>query len=413
MPVQAFISAAAEQKHQQTDRFLKTVIVPWIAFILAILAFSGCTAWKQTAVLPHKSADAEIDSSMYRAKVERFYVILDASSSMDRVCGSYRKYDLAVNILDRMNQMLPEYNMQSGLRSFGHHPEFSKKDTLMVYELQPYSTAEFGRTLHEMKPVGGTSPLQDAFKAAEKDLSGLPGRTALILLSDGKDMDPSVLPAARQLAGTYGEGLCIHTVFLGDDHEGKDLLQAVADITDCGFLTTGSDLIDNRNLTRFVHAVFLDNPAVTETGVTDSDRDGVIDKWDECPKTPAGADVGVNGCWRVESVFFEFDKARIRPRAAFELDQVAEILEMNPRLRVKFQGHTCDIGTREYNLKLSHRRADAVRQYMIDKGISPKRLESEGMGFSKPLVPNISEKNRTMNRRTEIHPLDHPVDTAE
>lgn len=429
-------------------RLLPWQKIQWIVFILAVLIFSGCTAWKEGAVLPYESADSVMDSSLYRPKVERFYVILDASSSMDHVAGRYRKYDLAVNILDRMNQMLPEYEMQAGLRSFGHHPELSTKNTMVFYGMDPYRTVEFGRMLYEIKPAGGTSPLQDAFKAAGEDLIGLPGRTALILVSDGKDMDPSVVTAARELVDTYGKGLCIHPVFLGDDPEGRTLMQTIADMTGCGFLTTGSDLVDNRNLTRFVHGVFLEKPAVNGAGVIDSDQDGVIDQWDkcpdtpagavvdstgcqkrgefadtdrdgvydsqdECPDTPAGANVGINGCWRVENVLFEFDKARIRPRAAFELDQVAEILEMNPHLRVKFVGHTCDIGTREYNLKLSHRRADAVRQYMIDKGISPRRLESEGMGFSEPLVPNTSEKNRVMNRRTEIHPLDHPVDTGE
>lgn len=448
IPMQAFARATAKQRSRQTDRFSKTGMFQWIVFLLIILVFSGCTAWKQGAVLPYKSADPVMDSSLYQPKVERFYIILDASSSMDRVAGSYRKFDLAVNILDRMNQMLPEYGMQAGLRSFGHHPTLSTKDTMVFYGMEPYGTVDFGRALYEIKPAGGTSPLQDAFKAASEDLAGLPGRTALILVSDGKDMDPSVVMAARELVDTYGEGLCIHPVLMGDDHKGRTLMQTIADMTGCGFLTTGSDLVDNRNLTRFVHNVFLDKSAVTGTGVIDSDQDGVIDKrdkcpgtpagavvdstgcqkqpeltdtdrdgvydrLDECPETPAGADVGINGCWQVKSVHFEFDKARIRPKAAFELDQVAEILEMNPHLRVKFVGHTCDIGTREYNLKLSHRRADAVRQYMIDKGISAKRLESEGVGFSNPLVPNTSEKNRVMNRRTEIHPLDHPVDTGE
>lgn len=432
---------------------MKIKLSQWIFLISTLLFISGCAgtgtgSWNAGAPLPEMTADKVSEPGMYSAKVDTFHILLDASSSMDQVPGIYRKYDLAVNILDRMNQMLPEYNMAGGLRSFGHHPELTGDDTRPFYGIAPYNTAAFGQSLYKIKPAGGTSPLEKAFNSAAEDLGDNPGKIALIVVSDGKDMDPAVLPAARRLADRYGRSICFYPIFIGDDEMGRLLMEDIADLNSCGFVTPGRDLTGNNSLKEFVHKVFLDKSAVVTTvakatvpKVTDSDGDGVIDKWDHCPDTPAGsavdsngceakseladsdgdgiydikdkcpgtpegAKVGLNGCWNVGNIFFGFDEYRIRPKGEFELMKVKNILDKNPDLRIKLQGHTCDIGTRAYNLNLSKQRADAVKAFLIDHGISPGRLETEGVGFSMPLVPNTSAENRAMNRRTEIHPID-------
>lgn len=137
----------------------------------------------------------------------------------------------------------------------------------------------------------------------------------------------------------------------------------------------------------------------------DSDGDGVYDDVDQCPGTPRGAVVNDVGCWVVGYLLFDYDKSEIRPQYYSDLDQVVRVLEQNPGMRVEIQGHTDNIGSKNYNLPLSQRRAKAVEKYLIRHGISASRLESRGYWFSKPVVPNTSPENRQKNRRVEIHPI--------
>ena len=86
----------------------------------------------------------------------------------------------------------------------------------------------------------------------------------------------------------------------------------------------------------------------------DSDRDGVIDCRDKCPKTPAGVKVDERGCWVISTVvLFDFDKADLKPEAAAELDQAYDILK-DDDLKIEIQGHTCNMGPDAYNQKLQN-----------------------------------------------------------
>ena len=78
------------------------------------------------------------------------------------------------------------------------------------------------------------------------------------------------------------------------------------------------------------------------------------------------------------------------------------MLKDNPELRIRFIGHTDDVGTNSDNQKLSEGRANSVRQEMMNRGIDPTRIEAEGRGESEPIVPNTSDENRAKNRRVEF-----------
>lgn len=99
---------------------------------------------------------------------------------------------------------------------------------------------------------------------------------------------------------------------------------------------------------------------------------------------------------------FEFAKSEILPESKHLIKKVAEAMERNPKLIIKINGHTDDIGNDEFNMKLSRERAMAVVNELIRLGIDQGRLKSEGFGESRPLVPNDSEVNRSKNRRTEF-----------
>ena len=137
----------------------------------------------------------------------------------------------------------------------------------------------------------------------------------------------------------------------------------------------------------------------------DSDGDGVIDCEDKCPQEAGPA--SNNGCpdWSdmtIETIYFDFDKAELKPEFKAELDKLAEQLNASKEYEIVVGGHTCNIGGEGYNMKLSERRAQAVVKYLLMKGVNNAYVGSHNYGESKPAVPNDSMKHRKENRRTEF-----------
>jgi outer membrane protein OmpA-like peptidoglycan-associated protein len=107
----------------------------------------------------------------------------------------------------------------------------------------------------------------------------------------------------------------------------------------------------------------------------------------------------------LDGVKFDFDKADIRPADQAKLDQDVANLKEWGDVKVEVAGYTCSIGTDDYNLGLSQRRAESVRNYLIDKGIPADRLTARGYGESQPVADNATDEGRIENRRVELAPL--------
>ncbi|MEP7233762.1 MAG: OmpA family protein [Ignavibacteriota bacterium] len=105
---------------------------------------------------------------------------------------------------------------------------------------------------------------------------------------------------------------------------------------------------------------------------------------------------------RLNNLFFDFKKSTLKPESFAELDRLYELLEASPSMEVEIAGHTDDVGSEELNMKLSLDRARAVRDYLVAKNISRKRLTITGFGKSKPIASNDSEDGRQQNRRVEF-----------
>ena len=100
-------------------------------------------------------------------------------------------------------------------------------------------------------------------------------------------------------------------------------------------------------------------------------------------------------------ILFDFDKAVLKPEGRAVADQAVQWLKDDPDNNdtVVIEGHTCDIGTAQYNMGLGQRRADAVKNYLIQSGIAQGRIQSVSLGESSPAVPNDGPANRKLNRR--------------
>lgn len=105
---------------------------------------------------------------------------------------------------------------------------------------------------------------------------------------------------------------------------------------------------------------------------------------------------------RLNNLFFEFDKAVLKPASYAELNRLAKILKHTEASSIEIAGHTDDKGSSTYNLELSKERATSVVAYLIEAGVPAERLKAVGYGETKPLVQNSSEENRAINRRVEF-----------
>ena len=103
-----------------------------------------------------------------------------------------------------------------------------------------------------------------------------------------------------------------------------------------------------------------------------------------------------------EDVHFDFDRYSLRPEATRALDEAIKALQDNAQLRLEIEGHTCNIGTAEYNLALGERRATAVRDYLSSRGIGADRLRTVTYGEERPKHDNAREETRRLNRRAAL-----------
>jgi OmpA-OmpF porin, OOP family len=138
----------------------------------------------------------------------------------------------------------------------------------------------------------------------------------------------------------------------------------------------------------------------------DSDGDGVYDEFDKCPDTPKGVAVDDQGCELKLTLNINFDsnQALIKPEFETELARAAAFLEANSTIPyVLIAGHTDSLGADAYNQQLSERRAEAVRQYLIDRhGIEAGKIQARGYGESQPIADNDTPDGRYRNRRVEV-----------
>lgn len=148
-------------------------------------------------------------------------------------------------------------------------------------------------------------------------------------------------------------------------------------------------------------------------GCPDRDGDGIADKDDKCPdeagpKNNNGCPVPVAEIEKelemdAKKIQFETAKAVIRKESFEALEKVVALMKEYPNSKFSIEGHSDNVGSAANNKALSQQRADAVKKYFVDKGISADRLTSIGYGQEKPIAPNTTAEGRAQNRRVEIH----------
>ena len=308
---------------------------------------------------------------------DNFLILFDSSNSMKR---QYKKnapesrYEVAKNILKQKVGQVPNLGFNGGLYLFTPYKE--------VYPMSPLDKGKFAQAVDSLpaEPKGPTF-LPQALRKIEPQLQGLSGKTIVYIFSDG----------------TYSQ--------MGQFKEPEDLTQELADKYNVCFYMIGSPQ-DNRGEKRLVDMAkanacsrvvpfdkFVENPEYI-TGAL------YVLKATETIQTTTEMRIG--GI-KIEDVRFGFNQTAIRPEFNDEITALGEFLQQNPAAYVMLVGYTDSIGSEEYNLGLSQRRADSVAAHIVDNhGIARDRIVLNWYGEANPVASNATDEGRAQNRRVEI-----------
>ena len=393
-------------------------------------------------------------------KIDSFIILIDHSGSMflTNQGAAPAKAKQTKDILSAMNRRIPELGYVGAIQIF--------PPSKTVIGPEKYNRNSFKGAIENLqekgKIFGNQTPLGRGIVDLGEVLKDMPpGKTAIIIFSDGEEnLDIEALKAREQMMAEQRE-INFHTVSFADKKEGRTVLAEISRVSDGISVEGGEIASDEVELDRFVKDVFYDVEVLldsdgdgvvderdqcpnTPRGITvdargcppdsdgdgvpdyldrcpgtppgvavdssgcpfDSDGDGVADHMDKCPNTPKGATVNEAGCWALKATtLYDSNSSYIRAEAYPLLDEVAIILEKNPEMEVEVQGHTDNKGTAKYNQWLSEKRAEKVKDYLVSKGIAPSRLEAKGYGLTQPVASNGTEEGRAQNRRVELKRL--------
>ncbi len=356
-------------------------ITYWLSAILVFMLLSGGCAEKQIARRPASFEVQPLAMNTWRQKAHNLVFVLDASSSMTETFHGAEKFAIGRDFLLNFNKTVPDLPLQAALRSFGHSPAFSDEATVLNYGLSEYSRPGLAGALAAIVPAGGPSPMKASLKAVADDLRDSEGEIAMVLVSDGKEIEDSPLKAAEELKARYGDRLCIYTVLVGYDGDGRDLLSRISQITGCGMAVNAMDISTGSAMADFVADVLLRK---VETGLPEMSKAGT---------------------WVFKDIKFELDRAVLMKSSFPRLNDIVKILQDHPDIKVEIQGHTDSTASDAYNMDLSQRRARTVMKYLQSKGIASSRMTARGYGESRPIDTNDTEKGRSNNRRVELKPM--------
>ena len=403
-------------------------IVKSLSVLILGLVLTGCAGMTTKGIPDLTCTRADItgmlQSGDYKKKADNFLIIQDATPSMGEKAERTSapgpsKLSLSQGLIMCLNNTLPEdINVNGGLRVFG--PRESEKG--LIYGMDKFSNAGLENSIRAIEGTGDKTDIVNGINDGSDDFSQVSGRTAVILFSDGKTgeaLNPQA--AAAVMKERYGDKVCIYTVLMGYDPDGATTLEQIAAEGRCGFATTANNLYmrpltecDTVNVGKgmgdFVTSVFLEKapPKAIPLSDLDSDGDGVPDSRDECPNTPKGIKVDSDGCpiplhekISVTLIIeFDYDKADVKSIYHKDIEKIANILKAYPEKDIELEGHTDSIGPDAYNEKLSRRRAESVKKYLVDKfGIDAARISTVGYGESMPVATNDTEEGRQKNRR--------------
>jgi OmpA-OmpF porin, OOP family len=306
---------------------------------------------------------------------DNFIFAVDQSGSMYQLFGDPElKMWVSKKVLYDINAQIPDLKYTAALELFAPVEE--------LYAPGPYDREAMSKAIGKIKNFQEVfdrrTPMGPGLRSLDPVLAKMSGTTAIILVTDGMaNMGSDPVAEASALYSKY-PNICIHIVSVADtkDKKGKQILQKINKLNNCSIMVEGLTLTaDRAALEKFVRDVFC------------------------APLKPVGCSNLI-----LRGIHFDFDKYNIKKEWVVVLDEAVRRLNEEPCLRVNviIEGHTDYFGSDNYNQKLSERRAGAVYNYFLKKGIKAERMRPVGYGENRPKTADRSPAGRAINRRVEI-----------
>ncbi|MEA3471670.1 MAG: OmpA family protein [Thermodesulfobacteriota bacterium] len=375
---------------------LKTFI-----FIIIVTLLIGCGAKKRIPRFRPVDLTKELQDGKYVKKVDNLLIIIDESSSMSDSYMKKTKFAVAKNVIDNINRCLPEMELKIGLRNFGRNVSPFKEETALLYGLTDFDRKEFGDVVKKLEKGMGRSAMIFAINGAAEDLKEAAGGIAVVIVSDWKNSEEFSIKAAENMKNLYGDRICIYTIMVGENEDGKKRMEEVAKAGYCGFPKNSVQLASGRQMAGFIKKVFL-KKAPPKVEVVKETPPPV-----EEPAPVFVEQVMFTATLKAD-VLFDFDSAELKPGAEEELDRITTTLSNYPEISIRIEGHTDSRGSESYNQGLSERRAVAVKNALVQTGIDPSRIEAIGLGESQ-LISTDDALNRRVNIVTVPIPAEEPI----
>lgn len=382
---------------------MRRSIYVFFAVVVSCMLFAGCAS--KMAYTP-VDLNPQIKSGKFVQKTDNFIVLYDTSSSMAERFGIADRLTFAEDVTKRMIATIPDIKLTSGLRNFGGVK--GEENTELIYGMAPFNKNDFVKALDTVKWPVGRTPLGRTIEAAGADLKGLPGNSAIIIVSDFEeitgvdDIRPkSVIDNASKIKAQYGDRICIYAVQIGKvgPPGGAALAQEVVREGKCGIAVNADDLGTPASMADFVEKIFLGPPpAVTPEAEARAQAPAAGAEVERAAIAPAAAEAAAV----FEDIRFDFDKYNLKPEAREILTKLNEFMKANKEATVLIEGNCDERGTTEYNLALGDRRATTAAKYLIVLGVDRKRISTISYGKERPLDPGHNEEAWAKNRRAHF-----------
>ena len=317
-----------------------------------------------------------------RKTADNFIIMYDSSSSTgDRYADTdMKEIEAEKTILKEKVMTLPELDWNAGIYTFTPGWSFGYFKPLL--SMRTYNKNEFTQAIENLptKPSGFT-PLQGGLVGLGKQLGSLQGKTVVFLFTDGQYSSQGGFPSPGRIAEDIAahNDVCFKVIATSEDKAQYQAIKNIASVNECSSVIPFEDLLGHPDwLTDILFKVVEIKVADEKTGSEEKVIQG---------KT-------------FEHVLFDFDKTDITEQGGKALLELSIFMQVHPSTRVVLAGYTDSIGTREYNLELSKRRAESARTYLAKHGlINPDRITLSWFGKDDPAASNETESGRTKNRR--------------
>ncbi len=411
-----------------------TIVKP-LMFLLVISLLCWLPATAFSSGYNSDELTRRIKTGGYLQKTDNLMIIIDGTGELGWLGRETAQVKIAKALVQNIGNTIPNIPHRRMLRVFGPTADSFQEEYSTTFGLFNIDARHFTAiTATKTHGISDNDPMELNFFAAINDFRKIDGTHSVILISRGDQFSKQAMAESAYLKKAFGGSICFYPIYIGNTPKAEAKMQQFQRIGGCGTFSTYADVDSPEEMTNFVESVFFakkrtfSTPQQVET-VTDEqkmiDHQTPEDNATEIIEDPyepeligdiddtitdetTSGDVIIierqlphDKVVTIElHVEFDLNKATVKEAFDTDIQNIADFMLQYPETEVLLDGHTCSLGTDEYNMNLSSQRAEAVQNSLINKfGIPAERIKTRGAGESEPIADNANEEGRVRNRR--------------